>query len=453
MDCDELYVSLLFPPSDYVSGINVFKRIVNNKRPVDVLQINQDSSDTIFDNYINERITLDMECEIDTPSCILNSLKGALELIEKDYNRIYSRSWVMNNHFIALEYKLAHPDVSWTAEFSDPVILNLSNKPRRSDGFTLDDIDYVNHINYYIVELNSKNNTSFPLIENKSSFFVITEYLAYLFADEIIFTNENQREVMLNQFSRDVKEWVLDKSIIQMHATLDEEFYHIKDAELDLDNEKVNIAYFGRDYYGQRHFESLFYSIESLNHKFKDRIRIHLFIEDVKILKKLIRPLESSDNFIVKRPLEYFDFLNATTKFDVLVVNDVVTMNDWPINPYLPSKLSDYLGSSSDIWALYEPGSTLSECDLRYKSDITDFSACQKQLIKILEDRGFVDEEYSVDESYFLERLTVLNRLYEREFNRGLKRKMENKSLKKINDEILSSNSWKLTSVFRRVRK
>lgn len=258
---------------------------------------------------------------------------------------------------------------------------------------------------------------------------------------------------MLNQFSRDVKEWVLDKSIIQMHATLDEEFYHIKDVELDLDNEKVNIAYFGRDYYGQRHFESLFYSIESLNHKFKDRIRIHLFIEDVKILKKLIRPLESSDNFIVKRPLEYFDFLNATTKFDVLVVNDVVTMNDWPVNPYLPSKLSDYLGSSSDIWALYEPGSTLSECDLRYKSDITDFSACQKQLIKILEDRDFVDEEYSVDESYFLERLTVLNRLYEREFNRGLKRKMENKSLKKINDEILSSNSWKLTSVFRRVRK
>lgn len=453
MDCDELYVSLLFPPSDYVSGINVFKRIVDNKRPVDVLQINQNSSDTIFDNYINERIILDMECEIDTPSCILNSLKGALELIENDYKRIYSRSWVMNNHFIALEYKLAHPDVSWTAEFSDPVILNLSNKPRRSDRFTLDDVGYVNHVNYYIDELNSRNDASFPLIENESSFFVITEYLTYLFADEVIFTNENQREMMLNQFSEDVKEWVLDKSIIQRHATLEEEFYHIKNVDLDLDNDKINLAYFGRDYYGQRHFESLFYSIESLNHKFKDRIRIYLFIEDVKLLKRLIKPLESSGMFIVKKPLEYFDFLNATTKFDVLIVNDVVTKDDWPANPYLPSKLSDYLGSSSDIWALYEPGSTLSGCDLRYKSDITDFASCQNQLINILEDRGFVDEDYTVDDGYFIERLAALNLLYEREFNRGLKRKMEIKSLKEINDEILSSNSWKLTSVFRKVRK
>lgn len=455
MDSDELVISLLFPPSDYVSGINVFKRISNNKKSVDVVQAKSELSDDdsdIFNRYVNERILLDMDCELDTPSCIFKSLQDSADLIKKDYARVYSRSWIANNHFIAMEYKFSNPDVFWTAEFSDPLILNISNKVRNNKKFFIDNPDYVDKVNGHIIELNEKNNCGFPLVENHSSVFFLAEYLTYLFADRLVFTNKNQRDAMLGRFPEDVYGFALKKSVIERHPTLDEEFYHIKSADLDLSDDYINMAYFGRDYYGQRHFESLFYSIESLNHKFKDKIRIYLFIEDVALLKKLIAPLSSSDSFIVKKPLDYFEFLNATTRFDVLLVNDVMTGDVWPHNPYLPSKISDYLGSSRDIWAFCENGSALSNIEVKYKSDIADFNSCRNRLVNILEDYGFKDDDYSFDEDYFAQRLTSLNRLYDFEFKRNSRLKAENESLKQINEDILSSNSWKLTRPLRDIR-
>ena len=205
----------------------------------------------------------------------------------------------------------------------------------------------------------------FPLSHwNNSSIFYAAEYLTYLFADELIFTNENQRRIMINQFPEELQKFIMQKSVIEMHPTLDAEYYQLKNVDLTLDDGCINIAYFGRDYYGQRHFESLFYSMESLNHEFKDKLKIHIFIEDVGLIEKLISPLQSRNNFIVRKPLKYFDFLNASTQFDVLIVSDVTTRGVWPFNPYLPSKLSDYLGSKTDIWALCEKGSTLSYFDL-----------------------------------------------------------------------------------------
>ena len=448
MDCDELYVSLLFPPDDYVSGITVFKRIINNKKTVDLLQIKSSSTDDNFNQFINERIFLNLDCELDMPSSIIISVNNSIDLIKKEYKKIYSRSWVANNHFIALEYKLLNPEVFWTAEFSDPLILNIFNKSRNSKKFNINNEKYVNHINKNIMKLNKE----YSLIDKDTSIFFIIEYLTYLFADKIIFTNENQREVMLNQFSDDIKKIVLKKSELQMHPTLDRKFYYLEKVDLDLDNNYINIAYFGRDYYSQRHFESLFYAIDSLNHKFKDKIKIYLFLDDDNLIKTLIEPLKSRENFVFEKPLEYFKFLNATTQFDVLIVNDLITKDIWPINPYLPSKLSDYLGSSTDVWALYENGSVLSKFDLKYKSDISDFKACRKQLIEILKDNGFVDENCSGDEDYFLERLTALNRLYENEYKKSLKLEKKNKHLKKEINNMLSSNSWKLTKPLRDFR-
>ncbi len=455
MDCDELVISLLFPPSDYVSGINAFKRILNNKKPVDILQAKSEIVNTnfdVFNRYINDRLFLDVDLEFDTPSSIFKSLSDAREVLQKDYAKIYSRSWLANNHFIALDYKLSKPDVYWCAEFSDPLILNIINRVRNKKGFFISNPSYVDYVNGHILELNEKNNVEFPLIEDGASVFFLAEYLTYLFADEIIFTNENQRNAMLNQFSSDVREFVLKKSIIEMHPTLDEEFYHIESVELDLDDDYINMAYFGKDYYGIRHFESLFYSIESLNHKFKDKIRIYLFMEEVSLIKRLVSSFNSRDSFIVKKPLDYFEFLNATTKFDVLIVNDVITKGLWSANPFLPSKISDYLGSSRDIWAFYEKGSTLSKFNLKYMSDMADFGECRNQLINILEDYGFKDDNYSFNEDYFIQRLTTLNRLFDTEFKRNSRLIAENKSLKKLNSDILSSNSWKLTRPLRDIR-
>jgi hypothetical protein len=56
---------------------------------------------------------------------------------------------------------------------------------------------------------------------------------------------------------------------------------------------------------------------------------------------------------------------------DILIINDATT--DKKINPYLPSKLSDYIGSGKDIWALYEKGSILSsKSNIKYCSELNN---------------------------------------------------------------------------------
>lgn len=432
---DELVISFLFPPSDSVTGITVSKRIIENNKKVDVLQakcpndFNLELNEYI-EEYIDDRILIDMDCDSDWAECIFKFVELGMGAIKKDYEKIYSRSWLMANHFLAFEYTLDHPDAFWGAEFSDPLIYDLSNKPKKYKQMLVDDEGYINKINNKINDFNQNSHASFPLIENKSSAYFIAEYLVYLFADKVIFTNSNQRETMLRQFPVDVYDFVLAKSEIKRHPTLESRYYHIKESDLNLNEKYINIAYFGTDYYGKRHFEALFYALESLNHKYKDKIRLHLYINDKKLIKRLISTLSVKDNIIVRKPLDYLSFLNATTKFDVLIVNDVVTNGNFDINPYLPSKLSDYLGSSSDIWALCETGSTLSAADVKYKSDINDFESCGETLVQILHDNAFVDEDYSFDE-YYNRRLTSLNELYEREFRRNLKLEKELKDLKK----------------------
>lgn len=453
MDCDELYISFLFPPAESVSGITVFKRIVENNKMVDVLQSQIKSPrhnelDNLIDDYVSDRILVDVGCNNDWADCIFKSVKEGMKSIKGDYKKIYSRSWLMSNHFLAYEYKMNYPEVYWTAEFSDPLIFNLDNEPKTYREMIIDDESYISKVNKEIINLNEDTGYDFKLIESGSTAYFIAEYFVYLFADKIIFTNENQRKVMLDQFPVDVKSFVLDKSEIEMHPTLNDEFYHIKDVDLDLDENHINMAYFGNDYYSKRHFESLFYAVEALNHKYGDRIRVYLYLSNRNMVKSLI----PSERFIVKKPLEYLDFLNATTKFDVLIVNDLATNGNFEVNPYLPSKLSDYLGSGSDIWALYEKESTLSGFDLKYKSDMADYNDCLETLVKILKDYGYVDDSYSTEYNYLNNRFTYLNELYEKEYKNknDLKRKV--KKIKKENKEIKSSSAWKISRSIKKLK-
>lgn len=458
-NCDELYISCLFPPSDYVSGINVLKRIIESNVEVDVLHINLKSSDNSvlnknIEKFINNHLIIDIDCNYDWADCIFEVIKRGLSALKNDYAKIYSRSWLMSNHFLALEYKFLHKDVFWQAEFSDPLIYDLSNKPKRYKQMIIEDDEYIAKINNQIDNYNSEHGTDFDLVKNNTSAYFICEYLTYLFADKLIFTNENQREIMLNQFPIDIKEHIFNKTEIKAHSILPYEYYHLNEIDLDLNDEYLNIAYFGNDYYGKRHFESIFYAFETLNHKYLDKVKFHIFTSDEDIIKNLINTLDSFENFIVKKPLSYLEFLNACTQFDVLVVTDVITEGIFELNPYLPSKLSDYLGSNTDIWALYENDSTLSKYDLKYNSDISDFKACRSQLVKILNDHDFVDEDFTIDEeSYLIKRLTVLNELYEMEFRRKVNFRNKADNLEKLNNEILSSNSWKLTEPLRKIRK
>ena len=436
----ELVISYYFPPSDNISGIVLSKRIINNNKQVDVITTSHGES--FVDEYVKNRFVVDINHTKDSPKAIFEFIDKAMDIIDNEYESVVSRSWEMSNHFLALEYKFKNPDTYWKAEFSDPLLHDIDNKINTKKKHKIDDKEFFSHVNRKIQELGD-----FPLLENLSSTFFTIEYLTFLFADEIVFTNANQRDLMLKQFPIDLTDYVFKKSTISPHPSLPGQYYHKSKSDVELDSECINIAYFGEWYYGKRHFESIFYALDSLNHKFKDKIRFYIFISN----EKLLNDLKVSDNIIVKKPLDYLTFLNATTKFDILLVNDLSTKDSWQLNPYLPSKVSDYMGSTSDIWAITEKGSSLDLMDLKYKSDIYNYSTSADVLVQILEDRGFVDNEYTLNDDYYVKRLTYLNELLEKSYNKNENLKKENRQMKnKIRE--LSSQDKKIIKTFKNIK-
>ena len=475
--CKNLVISYIFPPDNDLLGIVQSKRIMAKNELVDILVADRGNYDNIefsklADEYINNKMIVDMKGKVfSRQSTIFEFVEKGMAEIEKtgiEYKNISSICWRISNHFLALEYKLKHPDVFWSAEFSDPMLYDIDNKMR---DWKLSDEKFIEKINNAI----SKSG-DYPLIENPTNIYFLAEYLPFLFADEIVFTNENQREIMLSQHPVDVYDMVMGKSKVLSIPPLENKYYHLIDSEIDLDKDSINIAYFG-SYYFNRHFESVFYAFDSLNHKYKNKIKFYMYVENIGLLKDLVKGLDIEDNFIIKEQVSFLEFLNLTTKFDVLLANDLVSEGNFKINPYLPSKVADYSQSGSDIWIIYEEGSPLSKEDVKYKSMVKDYTSSREILIKILEDYGYGDENLSFDNHYFDKRLTLFTQYLEektaliyqkdnelkklKSSNKKLKKlnkemdelKSKNKELEELNKEILSSKSWKITKPLRKLKK
>lgn len=115
------------------------------------------------------------------------------------YKSIYSRAMPTPAHFLAFEYKTQNPDTKWTAEFSDPVLFDNYGKERNTK---LKDEKYIKKVNSIISQdVNLKEmNLNSALDSNLTSIEFLCELLPFLFADKIIFTNENQKKLMINKF-------------------------------------------------------------------------------------------------------------------------------------------------------------------------------------------------------------------------------------------------------------
>ena len=105
-------------------------------------------------------------------------------------------------------------------------------------------------------------------------------------------------------------------------------------------------------------------------------------------VKRATSDLKIKDNIIINKSRSFLDFLNLTTKFDVLIVTDANTEDYFEINPYLPSKLSDYIGSGSDIWGICELGSILDSNEIiKYKSRLGDYISSKVVVNKIIQEK------------------------------------------------------------------
>lgn len=462
--CEDLIITSRFPPMNDVSGIVLSKRIMEANKKVDTFQIKLNSNvkydydfNNLIEKYINKRIYLEKTAIPIALDDIIQFTKEAMVEIEKvdyEYKNITSRSWTIDSHFLALAYKLKHPNVCWTAEFSDPLLYDLNNKVRPSNSVIHNQV-FLEKINKMIDTINNNKSIDLkedlPHINPDDGLYLLGEYLPYVFADKIRFTNHNQREIMLSEFPYNIKNFVMEKSEVKHHPILPKKYYHVKESDYNIDNNFINFGYFGT-YVGKRHLEYLFYAFEKLHPKIKKRIRIHFFTSNANFIKKLISDLSISESIIINNQVSLLEFLNLSTKLDILIVNDTPTKKDFKINPYLPSKLADYLGSGSDIWAICEEDSSMDKFKLPYKSYLNDYKSSEDVLHQIIQDKlpdlkdylNKTNMKHKDYENYFKSRLTSLNNVSEILYKQRLywlnRSEIEKHDVNKINKKYSDLN-------------
>ncbi|MEB1808290.1 MAG: glycosyltransferase [Bacillaceae bacterium] len=377
---ERLVVSYCFPPYNDTAGNVMAKRMREAGKVADVIYNTMDrvrsksfSLNNIVDDLINKRIPINSHTSFsnwkDFRVFIDMGMKEIDEIIKKngEYKEVVSRAMWAASHFLAYEYKLKYPNSKWIAEFSDPLLYDIEAKQRLGD---IQDQEYVKQFEEQVKKAGMPAGGT-------SNVFFWCEYLPYVFADEIIFTNKNQLNYMVDSFPiKEIKQMVMDKAVIIPHPTLPEKYYTMEEVEYPLlSDDHVNLAYFG-NFYSKRNLNDIFEGLELTNADVKKRTLIHVFTSKPEELEDELKdhPLES--NVIVNGYVDFYKFLNLCTKFDCLIVNDSVTLDNKDINPYLPSKLSDYIGSGSDVWGIYEKGSILSESKhVTYLTPLSDFSA------------------------------------------------------------------------------
>ncbi len=456
----ELIISYAFPPTNTTTSNVVAKRILSEKKNVDVICASLDDMkkdftlEKVVSEYIVNKFTVNSNFSTELDN-ILNFLNEGIRLIN-NYENIYSRANFAHSHFLALEYKLANPNTYWRAEFSDPLIYTFGN--RHLSG-KLEDEEYVNRINKILKEKNLE------LISTDYDINCVCEYLTFIFADEIIFTNESQKEVMINTLPFKVN--INDKYIISPHPTVDKKYYYVEESKYHLDKNYINFAYFGV-IFSNRSFEDFINAFDNISDEYKDKIRLHLFTPN-RILFEQILNKELLDRTIINNNIDYLEFLNLSTKFDVLIVEDSSTKGDFIKNPYLPSKISDYNGSNTSIWAICEENSEMSKLDIKYKSYINDIDSNINTLNSIMNEKTDISiKDCSNDEKdykkqrtiHFTQKIIELIEVCETEFKKDndyeakineLNQRIQ--ILEKENDEILNSNSWKITKNLRKIGK
>lgn len=316
-----------------------------------------------------------------------------------DYGRLYTRAMWAPSLYAGMRIKLDYPELPWTAEFSDPLSLDVEGAARGGavprDEFT--------------EPLIEQWESDFgPLDESDLTIFRFAELLVFAYADTIIFTNEHQRSIMLETIDRPtLSERVVAHSTVAHHPTLDPGFYELETVDYSVDDDHVHLGYFG-EFYTARGITEITDALRSLPEHVSSRIRLHVFTNYIPEEAGGVKPASFSRkqfDLLVKRTLEgvgvsgvedlvvfnnslpYLRFLAVSETLDFLIVTDARSGAGHSVNPYLPSKWSDYLGSKAKVWALAEEGSVLSGMDLDARTPIGDAHAARSVLWNMVDEK------------------------------------------------------------------
>lgn len=355
---ETLVLSYCFAPFNDTSATIVGKRILEKEEIMDVVSNNMNlirskdnSFKEILDPYLAETYMSKSQPSFNNFYYISKYVDESYEFYSRNqerYKNVYSRAMFPASHIPPLFIKISNPDVYWKAEFSDPLLFDIESNIRESEVKADALMDYLQ---------SGILNDFTRYVDN--NLFNLAEIIPFALADELIFTNENQMNYMISRFDEKLQEEIMKKATIKRHPTLDKEYYEVKQSNYEVDDAFVNVAYFG-NFYSRRDMKEIL-SVKKYLEKNKNvNYKFHIFTNINTLTPEQIQTMGDKD-IVINNYIPYLEFLNVSKKFDILLVFDSFTKKDKPYNPYLPSKVSDYLGSGSIILAATEENSILDQ--------------------------------------------------------------------------------------------
>lgn len=387
---DDLAFLYCFAPFSDTSAIVASKVLAHNKKQIDV--ISNDMSTVrrldpgvaaIARPWINNHVVIDTKASFagwrEIALFGTHSINKAESLrgTKGPYKTMYSRAVWIGSHVAAALYKLKYPQTRWTAEFSDPLRRGTQGEERA--GAYQD--DYVSKT--FLAALRSRRIDTTQI----GTLFDLVEIVTFVFADELIFTNGNQRKFMLSLYgNKSLRNLVEEKSVIRPHPVPEQRLFEISESAYEVPTGVINIAYFGA-FYPNRGISDILVAISNMSADTRKHIRFHVFANKPQDVSNFAQQVGVTANVYASGYLPYLEFLSVAKKLDVLLVNDTETEDYLSVNPFLPSKYADYLGAGSDIWAVEEKGSPLSRADgIRYRSQVGNVPSMIRTLDEIASD-------------------------------------------------------------------
>ena len=386
----DLAILYMFLPYVDASASVAARRIRERGVVVDVLTNAMDEfrqadphSLALVEEYVDETRDMGAKQSSSYWPAIKSFARRCLEHVEElqeakgPYRTMYSRAQWPASHVAAALVKIRHPHIRWLAEFSDPMVVGSQGRQRTNP---IRDDRLVGQLRAGLRAVGVEPPANLLLYE-------WIEYLVFALADEVTFTNENQRDLMLGDFpDRTLAASVSDKSVVAHHPVMPPRFYHLVESTYALDPDVVNVGYFGT-FYASRGLDEVVEALGRMTSEERAALRIHVFTNKPDETREEIAAAGLDDVFRVGPFVPFLEMLNLCTRLDVLLVNDARTKGIHRINPYLPSKWADYSGSGTPVWAIYEEGSVLSRMKCPHRSRIGDTNAAYAVLCELVADR------------------------------------------------------------------
>ncbi|MBI5975396.1 hypothetical protein [Staphylococcus canis] len=368
---ETLVIAYCFPPFIDTSGNVMAKRIRDKGEVVDIISNNMSrirkkdmKLNSLSEHLIDVHYLLDAKQAFSSWESISGFTEKGLDVIyqnQKVYQNLYSRAMFPQSHFLAFEIKRSNPEIYWRAEFSDPLHSTVTSDLRYAP---ITDEIYLETVKQQI-----KPNLRELVDDNV---FNVCELLALSHANELIFTNENQLEYMIERFDETIKNSIRERAVISRHPIPLKEDYRKVISNYQVSPDYVNLGYFG-NFYATRGFNEIELVCKYLEIAGETNFKIHCFTNINGTVKRLYQASDFKEYIILHPLVGYFEFLNITTMFDGLLLFDAHTIGIKPLNPYIPSKLSDYKGSGRKVWAFTEENSIMDRDEDILRTRMSDY--------------------------------------------------------------------------------